>query len=81
MKATPYIITINNNDLCPMSVSKVDGTSMMSSNQNKELHVKHCTPTSKDPIKGQTTVVIAVMRGNPKLVTAATAVTSTIGRN
>ena len=66
MKATLNIIASNTNDVCPTSVSNADDITVMSSSQNKELHVKYSTPTSKDPTEGKTTAVLAVMRGKPK---------------
>ncbi len=38
----------------------------MSLSQNKGMHVKDSTPFNKDPPKGKTTAVIAVMKGKPK---------------
>ncbi len=39
---------------------------MISSSQNKGIHVNFSTPTNKDPLEGKTMAVIAVMRGEPK---------------
>ncbi len=39
---------------------------MMSSSQNKGIHVNYITPTNKDLPEGKTTAVIAVMRGKVK---------------
>jgi hypothetical protein len=49
-----------------MSVSNADDITVMSSSQNKELHINHRTPTSRDPPEVKTTAVIAVMRGKSK---------------
>jgi hypothetical protein len=53
---------------------------MMSPSKNKGIHVNYSTPPNKDPPKDETTAVIAVMRGNPKMVTTAAAETSTISK-
>jgi hypothetical protein len=50
----------------PLSVSNADDITVMSSSQYKELYISYSTPTNKDPFKGKTTAVIAVMRGKPK---------------
>jgi hypothetical protein len=39
---------------------------MMSSSQNEEIHVNCSTLTNKDPPKGKTMAVLAVMRGTSK---------------
>jgi hypothetical protein len=39
---------------------------MMSSSQNKGIHVNYSTPTDKNPPEGKTTTVIAVMRSKSK---------------
>jgi hypothetical protein len=54
---------------------------MMSSSQNKGLHDNYSTPPTKDPQEGKTEAVIAVMRGNPRMVATTTIVTSTISKN
>ncbi len=66
IKATPNIITSNNNDLCLISVSNADDVAVMLSSQNEELHNNYSTPNIKDPPKGKTNAVLAVMRGKPK---------------
>jgi hypothetical protein len=66
MKATPTNIASNPDDACPMSVSNADDIMLMSSSQNKEIHSNHSILPKKDPQKGKTTAIIAVMRGKPK---------------
>jgi hypothetical protein len=53
---------------------------MTSSSQNKGMHVNYGTPTNKDPQEGKTTTVIAMMRGNPRMIATATTVTCTISK-
>jgi hypothetical protein len=50
----------------PSTLSNADDVMLTSPSQSKELHVNHSTPTASDPSEGSTTVVVAVMRGNPK---------------
>ncbi len=50
----------------PLALSNADDLMLTSPSQSKELHVNHSTPTASDPSEGSTTVVVAVMRGNPK---------------
>jgi hypothetical protein len=50
----------------PSTLSNPDDVMLTSPSQCKELHVYHSTPTAPDPSEGSTTVVVAVMRGNPK---------------
>jgi hypothetical protein len=49
-----------------MSVNNASDVTVTSSNQNKGLHINYCIFTNKDPPEGNTTAVIAVMRGKPK---------------
>jgi hypothetical protein len=49
-----------------MSFSDAGDVILTSSSQNKEVHVGYSTPSTKDPLEGKTTAVIAVMRGKPK---------------
>jgi hypothetical protein len=54
---------------------------MTSSDQmGKLLKKKNVTP-NKDPPEGKTTAIVAVMRGRPRIVTTANAVTSTTKEN
>ncbi len=39
---------------------------MKSSSQSKETHNNHSALTASDPLEGNTTAVVAVMRGNPR---------------
>ncbi len=58
MKTTPNIVASNTNEVCPMPVSNADDIIVTSSSQNKELHINHSTPISKDPPEGKTTAVM-----------------------
>jgi hypothetical protein len=80
MKATPTLIASNQDELCPMSFSNAGDIMMTSSGQNKGMYVYYSAPTNKDPPEGKTTAVIAVMRGKPKMVATAPAVTSTTSK-
>ncbi len=59
MKATPNTIASDTNDACPTSVSNADEVTVMSSNQNKGIHIIYSTLANKDPPEGKTTAVIA----------------------
>jgi hypothetical protein len=59
-------IASNSNDVCTMSVSNAGDVMMMSSSQNKELFNINSILPKKDPPKGKTTAIIAVMRGKSK---------------
>ncbi len=50
----------------PSTHSNADGVMVTSSSQREEIHNKHSTPTTSNPLEGSTTAVVAVMRGNPK---------------
>ncbi len=50
----------------PLMFSDADDVMLTSPSQSEESHVNHSTPTTSDPSEGSTTVVVAVMRGNPK---------------
>ncbi len=39
---------------------------LMSLNKSKDVQANNSTPTASNPTEGRTTVVIAVMKGNPK---------------
>jgi hypothetical protein len=47
-------------------VSDAGDIMMKVSNQNKGIHDKYSTPTTKDPPEGKTTAVIAVTMSKPK---------------
>ncbi len=66
MKATPTLITSNQHGECPASFSNTDDITMTPSSQNKGTHVNYSTSPNKDPPEGETTAVIAVMRGKSK---------------
>jgi hypothetical protein len=61
-----------------MSFSNAGDVMLRSSNQNKGIHVKYSNPSTKDPLEIKTMAVIAVLRGKPRIVTTAVAVTSTM---
>jgi hypothetical protein len=48
-----------------MSFSNAVDVMLTSSSQNKGIHDNYSTPTTKDPPEGETTAVIAVMKGKP----------------
>jgi hypothetical protein len=50
----------------PLTFSNADDVTVTSSNQSKEIHINHSTPTASNPHEGSTMAVVAVMRGNPK---------------
>jgi hypothetical protein len=58
-----------------------DDVTVTSSTKSKEIHVSNSTPENNNPLEEKTTVIVAVMRGKPKEVTTAIAVTSTTKRN
>ncbi len=61
-----YVHASNQDDICPAPLSNAGDVMLMLSSQNKEVHDSYSTPTTKDPLEGKTTAVIAVMRGKPK---------------
>ncbi len=65
-KTTHNDITSDKKDLSLTSVSNGDDVMMTSSTQNKERQANYSTPIKKNPPKGKTTAVVAVMRGNLK---------------
>jgi hypothetical protein len=66
IKATTKVVTSNRNDLGLTSVSNDDDVDMTSSTQNEEIQVNYSTPANINPPEGETTAVVAVMRGNLK---------------
>ncbi len=66
IKATLTTIASNPDDVSTMSVSNADDFMMMLSSQNEELLNNHSILPKKDPPEGNTTAIIAVMRGKPK---------------
>jgi hypothetical protein len=54
---------------------------MMSSSQEEEILNTNIILPNKDPPEAKITTIVAVMRGRPKLVTTANAVTSTRNKN
>ncbi len=66
MKATPTTIASNSNDVSMASVSKAGDVLMMSSSQKEEILNTCNFLSNKDPPKGKTTAIVAVMRGRPK---------------
>ncbi len=81
MKATSTSIASNPNDVSTASVSKAGDVMMMSSDQKGKLLKKMNVTPNNDPPEGKTTAIEAVMRGRPKDVTTANAVTSTTSKN
>jgi hypothetical protein len=53
---------------------------LTSPSKSKDVHDNNSTRTASNPPEGKTTAVIAAMRGNPKMVTPAYAVTSTVSK-
>jgi hypothetical protein len=66
IKATPTIIASNQDDIRPMSFSNADDVMLTSTSQSKDVHNNFSDPTTTNPPEGNTTAVIAVMRGKPK---------------
>ncbi len=66
MKATPTSIASNSNDISTASVSKAGDVMMTSSDQKGKLLKKNSVTPNKDPPEGETTAMVAVMRGGPK---------------
>ncbi len=81
MKATPTSVASNSNDVSTASVSVAGDVMMMSSDQKGSLLKKMNVTPNEDPPEGKTTAIVAVMRGRPKHVTTANAVTSTTKEN
>jgi hypothetical protein len=65
IKATPTTIASNSNDVITMSVSDAGDVMMTSQSQHDELLNNNSILPKKDPPEGKTTVIIAVMRGEP----------------
>ncbi len=66
IKATPTSIPSNSNDISTTSVSEAGDVIMTSSDQKgKSLKEMNFAP-NKDPPEGETTAIVAVMRGRPK---------------
>jgi hypothetical protein len=66
MKATPFTIASNSNDIITASVSKAGDVMMTSSSQKEGILKKNNILSKKDPPEGKTTAIVAVMRGRPK---------------
>jgi hypothetical protein len=66
IKATPTVIASNQDDACSMSFSDADDIMRMSPSQSKDVHDSYSTPTNTNSPDGETTAVIAGMRGKPK---------------
>ncbi len=66
MKATPTNIASNSNDISTVSVSETGDIMMTSSDQKGKLLKKNSVTPTKDPPKGKTTAIVAVMRDRPK---------------
>ncbi len=50
----------------PSMLSDADDVRLTSPSQSKDVHNNNSAPTASNPLKGKTTAVIAVVRGNPK---------------
>jgi hypothetical protein len=81
IKATSTRIASNPDDVCPTSLSNAGDIMLTSPSQNEERHVNYSTLPKKDPPEGETTAVIAVMRGKPKDVYHRHCRTSTTSKN
>ena len=66
MDATPTAIASNPNDVSTASVSEAGDVMMMSSSQKEGILKKKNILPRKDPPEGNTTTIVAVMRGTPK---------------
>jgi hypothetical protein len=65
IKATPTTIASNSDDVSMASVSNSGDVMMRSPSQKEELLNTNSILPNKDPPKGKTTAIIAVMRGKP----------------
>ncbi len=63
IKATTKDVTSNKKGLSLTSVSNNDDIMMTLSTQNKEIPISYSTPIRKNLPEGETTAVVAVMRG------------------
>ncbi len=66
IKATPMLITSDQDDICLTSFSDAGDVMLKSSSQSKGINVNYSTPTTKDTPEGKPMAVIAVMIGTPK---------------
>ncbi len=66
IKATPTEIASNQDVAHPATLSDADDVMLISPSLSKDVHDNNSTPTTSNPPEGETTAVIAVMRGNPK---------------
>jgi hypothetical protein len=66
MKATPTSIASNSDEVSMTSVSKASTVMMTSSSQKGKILKKNSILPNKDPPEGETTAIVAVMRGRPK---------------
>ncbi len=66
MKATPTTIASESKDVSTASVSKAGDVVMMSSSKEEKILKKNSILPNKDPPKGKTTAIVAVMRGKPR---------------
>jgi hypothetical protein len=81
IKATPTLIASIQDDVCQASFSDAGDVMVTSPNQSKDVHDSYSTPTTQKPPEDISTAVITVTRGNLRIVTTATTVTSTISKN
>jgi hypothetical protein len=65
MKATPTTIAGNPDDVSTVSVSGAGDVMIRSSSQKKEVLNTNSILPNKDPPKGKTSAIVAVMRGRP----------------
>jgi hypothetical protein len=81
IKATPTTIASDSNDASTTSVSEASDVMMTSSSQKEGILKKKSALPNKDPPEGKTTTIVAVMRGDPSIVTTAKTVRSTKNKN
>jgi hypothetical protein len=65
IKATPTTIASNSNDASTTSASEASDVMMTSSSKTRGILRKNSILLNKDPHKGKTTAIAAVMRGRP----------------
>jgi hypothetical protein len=63
MKATPTTIASNSNDISTASISKAGDVTMTSASKKGGILRKNSILPNEDPPKGNTTTIVAVMRG------------------
>jgi hypothetical protein len=66
MKATPTTMASKSNDVSTASVSEAGDVMMTSLSQKERILKKNSILPNKDPPEGNTTAIVAVMRGKPR---------------